>query len=344
MSTIRTVSDAYEALCAGEYFQVGDKIIDPEDVVRVDRTGEPTFYLSDGSAAQHKRFQKGSTGDLLAEALDVARRGQAQSEKVFPGANRILTDSQLYGLDGLVRNLNGAGATSVSPEESIIAHVDTANDVFQVEEYMGGAVTGIGNPGQSSATGAVIEPGLPTEKLFLFTNGSSSASVHRSTKDGATQAAIYSGVSGMGRGQNSYAAASESAVGWINDGALYAGSADGSAPIQSQFISLTHGANSLWADEEKSAFLMAHINAGDWIEIASVPFDLSKSETIISGKISGDWVMNAYSEKTETVALWENTEQVMYTAPLDLSKKTKVFSSGQSLLQPQDIAVDLSNV
>jgi len=84
MSTIATVQEAYEAICAGEFFQVGNKIINPDDIVRFEYGREPVFHLEDGTAVQHNRYLKGSTGDLLAEALSVATRGETQSEQLPP--------------------------------------------------------------------------------------------------------------------------------------------------------------------------------------------------------------------------------------------------------------------
>jgi len=107
MSTIRTVSDAYEALCAGEYFQIGGLVIDPEDIVRVDRSfDQPKFWLSDGSTIQHDRFEKGDVGDLLAEALEIATRG-SQTEILKPVANQFFDVSTA---NNYIRVLDSDGA------------------------------------------------------------------------------------------------------------------------------------------------------------------------------------------------------------------------------------------
>lgn len=92
MSTISSPQEAYEALCRGEFFQVGKTLINPDDIVRLDRNGgeDPIFYLEDGTTVQHDKYEEGSAGDLLAEALSVAGRAAGQSEEVFLIDNRVL--------------------------------------------------------------------------------------------------------------------------------------------------------------------------------------------------------------------------------------------------------------
>lgn len=113
MSTISNVDEAIDALCRGEFFQVGGEIINPQDIVRVDYNGgqNPIFYLEDGSTVQHDRFQNGDVGDFLANALQVATRGSTQSEAIKPNANRLL---RIHNGSALLTDLNGNGVLTYS--------------------------------------------------------------------------------------------------------------------------------------------------------------------------------------------------------------------------------------
>lgn len=85
MSSITSVTEAEDALCEGQFFQVEGVLIDPDDVVRLDTSGEnPRFLLSDGSTVTHDPLKKGDAGDYLAQAIQKARRPETQSEKQDP--------------------------------------------------------------------------------------------------------------------------------------------------------------------------------------------------------------------------------------------------------------------
>jgi hypothetical protein len=107
MSTISSTQEAYEALCNGELFQIGGRYINPADIVEVDLNGgqNPIFYLRDGRTVQHDKFKRGDTGDLLADALQYATRGQAQAQFIQPPpfVETVLTpdfNSKIKALDG----------------------------------------------------------------------------------------------------------------------------------------------------------------------------------------------------------------------------------------------------
>jgi hypothetical protein len=136
MSTISSPQEAYEALCNGEFFQVGGQIINPTDIVRVDRNGgtNPVFHLEDGSVVQHDRFKEGDVGDYLAAALTVATRGQAQSQAIKPAANRLFRvnngSARLLDIDGnAIRTYPPSDVGNVSA-----ADLDLENDAVAIHD------------------------------------------------------------------------------------------------------------------------------------------------------------------------------------------------------------------
>lgn len=145
MSKISTVQQAYEALCAGEYFQVGEKIIDPSDIVRFEYGEEPIFHLQDGSTAQHERFSQGSVGDLLADALSVATRGEQQAQVLKPDFNIVVVGKTAYDRQGNIltqaSNMRSRHAP-IAPSygtEGAYCYVDGNDDVVMRE--FGGSKT-----------------------------------------------------------------------------------------------------------------------------------------------------------------------------------------------------------
>lgn len=127
MSTISSTQEAYEALCAGELFQVGGRFINPGDVVEVDPNGgqNPIFYLVDGRTVQHDRFRQGDVGDYLADALQYATRGQAQSQAIKPAFNTALVDNAL-----LNEEYTQTASTPISGDAMSIRY--SSNHVFSV--------------------------------------------------------------------------------------------------------------------------------------------------------------------------------------------------------------------
>jgi hypothetical protein len=141
MSTISTVQEAYEALCAGEYFQVEGQIINPADIVKVDRSpNEPRFYLSDGSVVQHKKYEAGDVGDLLAEALQVATRG-GQSQRINPRAFAFQRENYIYeGKLDWYRNLQFASYQTgqgmrIAPDGKAIYILDSEDTSPRIQKY-----------------------------------------------------------------------------------------------------------------------------------------------------------------------------------------------------------------
>lgn len=190
MSTIGSVEEAYEALCDGEFFQVGGKIINPDDIVRFEYNGgtDPVFYLEDGTTAQHNQYLDGDVGDLLVEAMSVATRGQSQSQRLIPPATieRIFTtnsndEAQEHSTDGSVQ-----GTTSIPYNAAFIPFRERflmVNDYSTNTNILTYDIDESGNLSQNinwtpSVSGNQVSGMDATSTYILVTDGTPEASVY----------------------------------------------------------------------------------------------------------------------------------------------------------------------
>jgi hypothetical protein len=196
MSTISSTQEAYEALCAGEFFQVGGRFINPSDIVEVDPNGgqNPTFYLENGRTVQHNRFTKGDVGDYLADALEYATRGQAQAQALKPGFTHLLYGggfNQVLDTDLAPTGTNVTHPFYVDDEGDIYGKSGSNSQVIEVGSIFGGSVQKIDVSSLSTANIGYAYP-HPTKTEIWFTWYDSGVQVGKMNEDGSNKTLVIS--------------------------------------------------------------------------------------------------------------------------------------------------------
>jgi hypothetical protein len=172
MSTIANLEDAKQALCAGDFFQVGGKLINPSDIVRFERGEEPSFYLEDGTKVTHEPTTPGDVGDFLAEALEVATRVGQQSEILYPGVFAWNLSEFTTGPTRKLNNYVGGRERGMAfIGQNLYLGDEATNDVVQVqpgneEDITNLAEDGSDEIGRASVTDVLSITVSPDEKIL----------------------------------------------------------------------------------------------------------------------------------------------------------------------------------
>jgi hypothetical protein len=188
MSTISSTKEAYEALCAGELFQVGGRFINPADIVEVDPNGgqNPIFRLADGRTVQHDRFKEGDVGDFLADALEYATRGQGQKQAIKPDVNVFLdiTSGSIRTINEAGKKVQGYGSGKVDAQLNVPAREVVAfngNGNAAVYDYDDGTTKATANFSYNQAFVSPLEGG---GGVFCNLDGGNEMNIKRINADG----------------------------------------------------------------------------------------------------------------------------------------------------------------